>query len=210
MLITSICSFTTLISTSGVLRGSVVKCLTCNPGVLGSSHTGSCVFFRGSVLWQDTSEPQPSTGETQEDVNNVNCRRDMTEIRVERSVKHHSISDFYLLKEWPNLLVPPLLVFCECYSLEKSVILSFAKIWKMIVILLYFIFQTQDTSEASAYTFNEYDTTTDEDKEQLLIDFSTPETSRRNLFPSRGHSSGRSSRTRYRLGLLIRDKFRNI
>ena len=58
----------------------MVKCLTRNPGVLGSSHTGSSGFFRGSVLGQDTSEPQPSTGEAQEDMNNVNCRRDMTEI----------------------------------------------------------------------------------------------------------------------------------
>ena len=49
-----------------ILRGSVVKCWTCNPGVLGSSRTGSSGFFRGSVLGQDTSEPQPSTGETQE------------------------------------------------------------------------------------------------------------------------------------------------
>ena len=53
-------------NTPGVLRGSVVKCLTRNPGVLGSSLTGSFGFFRGSVLGQDTSEPQPSTGETQE------------------------------------------------------------------------------------------------------------------------------------------------
>ena len=37
-------------------------------------------FFHGNVLGQDTSEPQPSTGETQEDVNNVNCRCDMTKI----------------------------------------------------------------------------------------------------------------------------------
>ena len=29
---------------------------------------------------QDTSEPQPSAGETQKDMNNVSCRRDMTEI----------------------------------------------------------------------------------------------------------------------------------
>ena len=64
----------------GVLRGSVVKCLTRNPGVLGLSHTGSSGFFRGSVLGQDTSEPQPSTGEAQEDMNNVNCHSDMTEI----------------------------------------------------------------------------------------------------------------------------------
>ncbi|XP_052267224.1 rab11 family-interacting protein 4A-like isoform X2 [Dreissena polymorpha] len=57
--------------------------------------------------------------------------------------------------------------------------------------------ETQDASEASAFTFNEYDTNTDEDGGQLLIDFSTPETTRRNLFPtsSHGHSSGRSSVT---------------
>ena len=36
----------------GAMLGSVVKCLTRN--------------FRRSVLWQDTSEPQPSTGETLE------------------------------------------------------------------------------------------------------------------------------------------------
>ena len=57
-----------------------MKCLTRNPGVLGSSLTGSSWFFRGSVLGQDTSEPSPSTGEIQESMNNVNCRRDMTEI----------------------------------------------------------------------------------------------------------------------------------
>ena len=50
----------------GVLLGSVVKCLTCNPRVLGLSCNGSSGFFSGSVLRQDTSEPQPSTGETQE------------------------------------------------------------------------------------------------------------------------------------------------
>ena len=44
-----------------VPRGSVVKCLTRNPGVTESSG-----FFRGSGLGQDTSEPQPSAGETQE------------------------------------------------------------------------------------------------------------------------------------------------
>ena len=49
-----------------VLRGSVVKCLTRNTGILGSRRTGSSEFFCGSVLGQDTSEPQPSTGETQE------------------------------------------------------------------------------------------------------------------------------------------------
>ena len=65
---------------TGVLHGSVVKCFTCNLGVLGSSRTGSSGFFRGSVPGQDTSEPQLSTGETQEDMNNESCRHDMTEI----------------------------------------------------------------------------------------------------------------------------------
>ena len=42
-----------------VPHGSVVRCLTRNPGVLGSSRTRSPGFFRGSVLGQDTSEPSP-------------------------------------------------------------------------------------------------------------------------------------------------------
>ena len=50
----------------GVLRGSVVKCLIRYPGVLSSSRTGSSGFLLGSVLGQDTSELQPSTGEPQE------------------------------------------------------------------------------------------------------------------------------------------------
>ena len=70
----------------GVLRASVVKCLTRNPGVLGSNLTGSSGFFRGSVLGQDTSEPQPSTGETQEDMNNLSCRRDITEILLKATL----------------------------------------------------------------------------------------------------------------------------
>ena len=44
-------------SKQGVPRGSVVRCLTRNPGVLGSSLTRSSGFFRGSVLGQDISEP---------------------------------------------------------------------------------------------------------------------------------------------------------
>ena len=40
-----------------VLRGSGVKCLTRNQGVLGLSRTGSSGFYRGSVLGLDTSEP---------------------------------------------------------------------------------------------------------------------------------------------------------
>ena len=62
-----------------VLCGSLVKSLTRDPEVLGSNRTGSSVFLRRSVLGQNTSEPQPSTGETQEDANNMNCCH-MTEI----------------------------------------------------------------------------------------------------------------------------------
>ena len=47
-------------------KGSVEKCLTHNPAVLGLSGIGSFRFFHGSVLGQDTSEPQHGTGETQE------------------------------------------------------------------------------------------------------------------------------------------------
>ena len=43
--------------------------------------------------------------------------------------------------------------------------------------------QCPETSEASAYTYNEYDTNTDEDGhgQGVLIDLSTPEPVRRNL-----------------------------
>ena len=56
--------WSSLVLEVGVPCGLVVKCLTRNPGVLGSSRTGSSWFFH--VIGQDTSEPQPGTGETQE------------------------------------------------------------------------------------------------------------------------------------------------
>ena len=46
------------------LRGSVVKCETRNPGVLGSSRTRYSGFNHGSVLRRDTSELWPNTGKT--------------------------------------------------------------------------------------------------------------------------------------------------
>ena len=69
-----------LTSTGRVPRGLVVKCMTRNPGVLGSSRTGSSGFFRGSVLGQDTSKPSLVLVKPRKDMNNVSCRRDMTEI----------------------------------------------------------------------------------------------------------------------------------
>ena len=44
----------TVLPGTWVPRGLVVRCLTRNPGVLGSSLTRSSGFFRGSVLGQDT------------------------------------------------------------------------------------------------------------------------------------------------------------
>ena len=46
---------------------------------------------RGIVLGQDTSEPQPSTGETMELHKYVTYRRDITEI-VMKAAKHNSIN----------------------------------------------------------------------------------------------------------------------
>ena len=45
------------------MPGSVVKYLTRNPEVLGSSHSGSSWFFVGMSLGKTL---QPSTGKTQE------------------------------------------------------------------------------------------------------------------------------------------------
>ena len=63
-----------------VPHGSVVKCLTHNPGVLSSSRTGSSGFFDRSVLWQDASEPSLVLVKPRKNMNNVSCRHDMTEI----------------------------------------------------------------------------------------------------------------------------------
>ena len=61
-----------------VPRGSVVKCLTRNTGV--PSRTRSSGFFSWDCPWARHFRAQPSTGETKESMNNVSCRRDMTEI----------------------------------------------------------------------------------------------------------------------------------
>ena len=63
-----------------VPRGSVVGCLTRNPGVLGSSRTRSSGFFSWECPWARHFRAQPSTGETQEGMNNVSYRCDMTKI----------------------------------------------------------------------------------------------------------------------------------
>ena len=60
--------------------GSVVRCLTRNPGVLGSSHTRSSGFFSWECPWVRHFRAQPSTGDTRESMNNVSFRWDMAEI----------------------------------------------------------------------------------------------------------------------------------
>ena len=57
-----------------------VKCLTHNPRILGSSRTGSSGVFCGGVLGQDTSEFSLVLVKPRKDMNNVICRRDITEI----------------------------------------------------------------------------------------------------------------------------------
>ena len=46
-----------------ILHGSVVKCRACDLRAPGSSMKGCTGVFVKSVLQQDTSKPQPSTGE---------------------------------------------------------------------------------------------------------------------------------------------------
>ena len=65
----------------GVLRGSVLKCLTRNPRVLDSSRTGSSgFFFVGVSLGMTLQSPSLVLVQPRKDMNNLNCRRDMTEI----------------------------------------------------------------------------------------------------------------------------------
>ena len=65
----------------GVLRGSVVKCLTRNPGVMGLSRTGSSGFFFVGVSFSKTLQsPSLVLVKPRKDMNNVSCCRDITEI----------------------------------------------------------------------------------------------------------------------------------
>ena len=61
---------------SVVLRGSVVKCLTRNPEVLGSSRSGSSGFFVGVSLGETLQSPSLVLVKAWKDMNNVSCRHD--------------------------------------------------------------------------------------------------------------------------------------
>ena len=67
-------------SWSRVLRGSVVKCLTRNPGVLGPNRTRFSGCFVGVSLGKTLQSPSLVLVKPRKDMNNVSCRRDMTEI----------------------------------------------------------------------------------------------------------------------------------
>ena len=64
----------------GVQRGSVVNCLTGNPGVLGLNHTGFSGFFIGVSLGNTLQSPSIVLVKPEKDMNNVSCCFDMTEI----------------------------------------------------------------------------------------------------------------------------------
>ena len=64
----------------GVLRCSMVECSTRNPGVLVSIRPGSSGFFVGVSLGKTLQSPSLVLVKPRKDMNNVSCRRDMTEI----------------------------------------------------------------------------------------------------------------------------------
>ena len=64
----------------GVLYGSVVKCLTCNLGTLGSTHTGSSGTSMGVSLGKTLHSHSLVLGKPKKDMINLSCHRDMTEI----------------------------------------------------------------------------------------------------------------------------------
>ena len=66
----------------GVLHGSLVKCLTCNPGVLGPSQTGFSGFFMGVSLGKTLQSPSLGLVKTRKEINIVSCRHGMTEVML--------------------------------------------------------------------------------------------------------------------------------
>ena len=79
-----------------VLHGSVVKCLTRNQGVMGSSCIGSFGFFVGESLGKTLQSSSLVLMKPKEHINNVSCRRDMTEIML-NGVKPQSVNHLPLL-----------------------------------------------------------------------------------------------------------------
>ena len=66
-----------VLKSSGVLRGSVVKCLTRNQGVLGSSRTRSYGFFVRVSLGKTLQSPSLALVKPSKDRNNVSCNTEI-------------------------------------------------------------------------------------------------------------------------------------
>ena len=63
-------------------RGSVIKSLARNPGILGSSHTGSSGVFVGVFSGKTLQSPGLVLVKPRKKVNNVSCSRYITEIML--------------------------------------------------------------------------------------------------------------------------------
>ena len=63
----------------------MVKCLTCNQGVLGLSHTESSGFFVGVTVCKTLHIPSLVLVKVRKDMNNVSCCCDMTKILLTAS-----------------------------------------------------------------------------------------------------------------------------
>ena len=63
-----------------VLHGSVIKCLTRNPGVLDFSSTGSSRFFARVSLGKTLQSPGSVLTKFRKDMNNVSHHHDIPEI----------------------------------------------------------------------------------------------------------------------------------
>ena len=75
--------FYTACSAIGVLRGSVVKCLTRNQGVLGSKDTSFLfLFLFMGVLRETLQRPSLELLKPKEEIDDMSCHGDITEIML--------------------------------------------------------------------------------------------------------------------------------
>ena len=97
-------------NTEGVLRCSVVECLTRNTGVLDATSTGSSGFFLGMSLGKALRSPSLVMVKPGKDMNNLSWRRDMTEILLKqrKSINQSSRKKLNSLQPY-NIKFNPLL-----------------------------------------------------------------------------------------------------
>ena len=110
---------------SRVLRGLVVKCLTHNPGVLGSSRTGSSGILERLSLGKTLQSPSLVLKKRRKDMDNVSCLRDVTGYdwnTVESSVKHHTINHLPSITYHQSVqfLIQIYLAVCQSLSISTG------------------------------------------------------------------------------------------